>query len=620
MKKILCWFLALALFAAAGCAKEEKEGEAPFVPVKNEAQYQKFLAAGADSGYSTVAEAADSIAQDASSSELSLSSGETSYSGTNLQVEAVDEGDIVKTDGHYIFRAANNQIYVVKTEAGTMTQTDTVGLKDSQYVQELYLDENRLVAVCGGNAVIPYAAGVSKESEPARYGVKVYIYDRNGDGTLTLSREIDQEGNYLTSRKVGNCFYLVTSLYSYYATTAETPVYRDSVAGDAVTSLPYDRIYYPGTEESFSPEQLVVGAVDLSAETPIDVNSYLGAGDTFYMNEEMLYVIARQYNPVRILPMEDSGSTASVAGIATDSSANESTVYAFHIDGVKVAAAATAKIPGSVLNQFSLDEYQGHLRIATTVVAKEGETDNRLYVLDRKLNTVGSVTGLAPGETLYAARFIGDEGYLVTFEQTDPLFALDLADPTAPKVLGELKIPGYSGYLQPYEDDLLLGIGKEVTVDSTDWSMEPVALTQGVKIALFDVSDLSRPRELWSTEIGDRGSDSDALYSHKAVLLDRGKELLALPITVYVRNESQQGTDDFGTLKQQGSYIFHLNEAGIEMKAFITHGMGENENYDTFAQIDRNLYIGDVLYALSQGKITALDLQTMQEISTLTLK
>ncbi len=146
---------------------------------------------------------------------------------------------------------------------------------------------------------------------------------------------------------------------------------------------------------------------------------------------------------------------------------------------------------------------------------------------------MGALTGLAKGETIYSARFMGDMAYLVTFEQVDPLFALDLSDPSAPVVLGELKIPGYSGYLHPYDENHLIGVGKEVTLAKTDWSTEPVPLNQGVKISLFDTSDKKNPVEVYHTVIGDRGSECDVIWNHKAFLFKQEKNLLVLPMSVY---------------------------------------------------------------------------------------
>ncbi len=216
---------------------------------------------------------------------------------------------------------------------------------------------------------------------------------------------------------------------------------------------------------------------------------------------------------------------------------------------------------------------------------------------------------------------MGETAYLVTFEQTDPLFVLDLSDPAAPTVLGELKIPGYSNYLHPYDETHLIGIGKEVVLTETDWSVDPVPLDQGVKIALFDISDMENPEEVYSLEIGDRGTDSEALWNHKAFLFDKEKNLLVIPISVYTIQSGGATSETYGEFTKQGSYVFHLDAENIKLEQVISHNIMTGEKTIAWeSYIDRNLYIGNILYALSSEKITSLDLETMEEISTLTLK
>ncbi len=619
MKKLLLFVLLCSLFMA-GCGSVAKEEDGAFLPVENEEKYEEIIAAfGEGYSYATTDMATEEAqVDDAKSSETN------SYSETNVQVESVDEGDIVKTDGDYIYRAVNNRIYVVKANDGAMEQVDVLTLSENDYVQELYVDENRLTAVCGGNFAMPYTEkeGVAESDSIYHTGTRLLVYDIRDKANIVLEREILQEGNFLTARKVGDIFYLITSQYpSYYVwETGDLPVYSDSINGETKT-LSYDQIYYPAGVEEIPSNQLLVGSVDLAAAEEIAIKSYLGAGETVYMNESSLYIVANTgYGSIGILEdtATSSDDVSSSAAVAT--STNESLLYAFDIDGVSVSARSNRTIPGSILNQFSMDEYEGYFRIAMTVTDENGETDNCLYILDQDLNDVGSLTGLAPGESIYSARFMGENAYLVTFEQTDPLFALDLSDPAAPKALGELKIPGYSGYLHPYDENLLIGIGKEVILATTDWSVEPVPLVQGLKIALFDISDMENPVEVYSTEIGDRGTDSDALWNHKAFLFDKEKNLLVLPISVYTFKEPAQSEEAYGEFTQQGSYIFHIDATEIKLEKVITHTTGEDEYADWESYIDRNLYIDNVLYALSPEKFTSLDLTTMEEIATLVLK
>ncbi len=264
------------------------------------------------------------------------------------------------------------------------------------------------------------------------------------------------------------------------------------------------------------------------------------------------------------------------------------------------------EVPGQVLNQFSMDEYDGYFRVATTSGDVWGSSpQNNVYVLDGGLNIVGRLEGLAPGERIYSARFMGDRVYLVTFVRVDPLFVIDLADPTSPRVLGELKIPGYSDYLHPYDETHVIGLGKE----STETNESGFALYEGVKLALFDVSDPANPVEVSKYTIGDRGTDSFALYDHRAFLFSREKNLLVIPISLV---EGEQWT-------WQGAYVFDLTlESGFVLKGKVAHSdfASPETAWDYTNMVSRSLYIGDVLYTISEGQVKMNGLADLAEINS----
>jgi uncharacterized secreted protein with C-terminal beta-propeller domain len=275
-----------------------------------------------------------------------------------------------------------------------------------------------------------------------------------------------------------------------------------------------------------------------------------------------------------------------------------------------------------VLDQFSMDEYDSHFRVATTTYGET--TGNHVYILDMGLNIVGSLEGLAPGEMIYSARFMGERGYMVTFRQVDPLFVIDLSDPNNPRELGYLKVTGYSDYLHPYDENHLIGIGKETTEEGE------FAWYQGVKISLFDVSDVSNPQEIDKLEIGDRGTDSPVLWDHKAFLFDKSRNLLVIPILEAKVDPAQypEGVppDAYGEPVWQGAYVFHVSlDGGIEEKGKITHveNIADPEKeyyyyYSPFA-VERSLYIEDVLYTISQAKIKMNSLETLDYINEVEL-
>ena len=244
----------------------------------------------------------------------------------------------------------------------------------------------------------------------------------------------------------------------------------------------------------------------------------------------------------------------------------KTTIQRIKITKKSITFEASGEVPGYVLNQFSMDEYNGYFRIATTVnnnnwrtFAEETTSKNNVYVLDMNLDVAGKLEDLALGEQIYSARFMGDRCYVVTFRNIDPLFVIDLSDPTAPTVLGQLKVTGYSGYLHPYDENHIIGIGKETVYDAK----QDFAWYQGVKMCLFDVSDVSNPVEVAKYEIGDRGTDSPILYDHKSLLFDREKNLLVLPVLLAEIDENDYAGEvpdyAYGEYVWQGAYVFEIS-------------------------------------------------------------
>jgi len=282
---------------------------------------------------------------------------------------------------------------------------------------------------------------------------------------------------------------------------------------------------------------------------------------------------------------------------------------------------ANGLVPGYVLNQFSMDEYNGFFRIATS----NGQSNN-VYVLGEDLDVVGKLEGLAPGENLHSARFMGNRCYLVTFKKVDPLFVIDLENPESPQVLGKLKIPGYSDYLHPYDETHLIGVGKE-TVEAENGDF---AWYQGIKIALFDVSNVSQPKELYKIVIGDRGTDSPVLQDHKAFLFSRSRDLLVLPILLADIDEAKYPNgvppNTYGDFVWQGAYVFNLTlDKGFVLRGRVTHLdntadlMKSGFYFYSPYSVKRALYIDDVLYTISDKRVKINSLTDLNEIGVVEL-
>ncbi|MGF7036302.1 putative secreted protein with C-terminal beta-propeller domain [Paenibacillus mucilaginosus] len=608
------------------------------------------------------------------------SSASPGYSTTNVQVEGVDEGDVIKTDGEFIYQVNRNRIVIADAlPAESMNVVSTVYWEDANfYPQELYVDDTHLVVIgstsypaasvpvpLGGPEDQPQAAPVSGSPSnsviaekkiaiwpaPYRTTTKTIVYELGDRTKLKAVRETELEGHYISSRKIGDSLYIVTNksmnfhwLLRENATPEEKlaaaagPAYRDTAAGDAFVTIGFEDIrYFPKAVE---PNYLLVGGIHLKhPDQKMQVTSYLGSGQYVYASESNLYVTVSEYQAAQPMPIPiDPG----IGGIVTPSipvpraEDTVSVIYKFGLDGGTTRYEGRGSVPGHPLSQFSMDEHDGYFRIATTTGSSwrtdEGTSKNNVYVLDEAMKITGSLEDLAPGERIYSVRYMGSRAYMVTFRQVDPLFAIDLSDPRAPKTLGQLKIPGYSDYLHPYDENHLIGFGKEAVVAKPEpgFTGEPAAFTQGMKMALFDVSDPANPKELFKETIGDRGTESELLHNHKALLFSKEKNLLAFPVTVMeIKDKNAAGSvspQAYGEFTFQGAYVYGLDlQSGFQLRGKVTHLSEEamkkagSSWYGSDLNIERLLYIGDTLYSASQGMMKANDLASLKDLRSLPL-
>lgn len=296
-------------------------------------------------------------------------------------------------------------------------------------------------------------------------------------------------------------------------------MYRDSAKSGDYVPVEIQNIYHFPDESSN--QYLNVATVRLSdPEFPVRISSYLGGGRQMYMSDKNMY-IAKADLPKRGMPFESWNPTT--------------TVFKFEVSKNGLNFKRKGQVPGMLLNQFSMDEHKGYFGVATTKNMVQAQSENNLYVLDGNLNVVGKIEGLAKGERIYSVRFMGDRGYAVTFKNIDPLFALDLKDPRDPQVAGELKIPGFSSYLHPYDETHLIGFGRD-TEEKKLPNGQTVAVRKGIKLTMFDVADLKHPKEMFTTTIGDASAHSQLEQNHKALLFSKDKDLFAFPLVQYQAN------------------------------------------------------------------------------------
>lgn len=429
--------------------------------------------------------------------------GSGGYSDTNVREEGVGEADTVKTDGTHMYILSGSRVEIVNIASEEMTEVSAVTVDPDSYIRELYVEDNRL-AVFYTQSRYTQGDGIDVS---AREYTCTDVYDISDPSAPVKLNTLSQSGVYNTMRVKDGYAYVLSSFYPDTASPrSDAGAYVPSVQG---STLEADRIFMP--EQEMGSEYTVIAAFSLAdPQEQTDSRAVFGSAGLCYVSGENIYVTESCYDT------DDSDVTRTAIR-----------KVAYH-DGLLEGAAQT-KIDGLLNDSFSIDEYNGYLRLVTTISSENGvmpisresspaepDTSNALYVLDGELQLVGEIGDLAPGETVYSARFMGDTGYFVTFRQVDPLFSADLSDPASPQIIGELKIPGFSEYLHPYGEGRLLGIGMDVD--------EEGVTTEGVKLSMFDISDPGNVTEVSKYILEDKYG-TDVSYNYKAVFVDVDKNL-----------------------------------------------------------------------------------------------
>lgn len=562
----------------------------------------------------------------------------TSHSETNVQVAGVDEADIVKNNGEYIFTLdqTTNEITIVKAyPVSDAKVVSTISFATTETPSEMFISDETLLVVGsfysndGEDPIypMPLMEGQGADMIYPYYGSNytfVKLYSLANYETPRLRRSLEFQGSYQTSRKIDDEVYFVINDYKYWTESYEEnpeallPYYNDNeesktlaTCGEISPVLPFEY-----------PNYLNIISVSMSDyDKKIDKEVLLGGSENVYASLDNLYIANTTYE-------RDDTILEEMFDYFWPSK-EMTTLYKFTLDNGDITYDTQGQVDGWVLNQFSMDEYNDYFRIATTQghVSRSGvSSTNNVFVLDNELEVVGSVENIAPGEQIYSARFMGDKGYVVTFEKVDPFFTFDLSDPTNPQIIGQLKIPGYSDYLHPLDENHIIGLGKNA-VESTSGDF---SWYQGVKLAIFDVTDFSSPKELDTIEIGDRGTDSYALYDHKAFLFDKEKQLLVIPVAVAeISPEDKAFSKEknvYGDFTFQGAYVYRVTvEKGFEFLGRVTH-YGDDFSKDQYyyyygdnKAIQRSLYIDDVLYTVSGSMIKMNELYDLKALGEVKL-
>ena len=526
------------------------------------------------------------------------------YSDTNLQVAGVQESDIVKTDGEYIYALSDERILIISASDGTLKKVSELqgseinenGLQKS-YASEMYVTENRLVVlkhfyqysyeekVTDAAAAKPVPGGRYPQYSKTTVGVVIYdITDRSAPKYLG---SYSQSGNYLSSRMIDDVVYLISNegLYSINKedpTTYIPMIYKEN---EGAPLLPEDIRISIDPSYGYSAQYLVVSGIDTEKCELKSSKSVLGYGNNIYSSLENLYVTS--YSQIK------EGGTISGA----------TKIFKFSIDKGAIELKSESTIPGSLLNQFSMDEYKDVLRVVTTVNSFTttgmdksasfvflGGQYNCLYTLDSDLNIIGKIENLASGEHVYSVRFDGDVGYFVTFRQVDPLFTVDLSDSKNPAIQSELKIPGFSEYLHPYGEGLLFGLGRDADATSGRAGF--------MKLSMFNIADPKNVSEA-NKAIIEGVYYSEASYNHKAILINSEKNIIAFP------------TD--------GNYLIYSysTENGFKQQSIISLVTDPKDTPYYYYQNMRGLYINDFLYIMTDNGITSFSMLDYKQFSSL---
>ncbi len=481
-------------------------------------------------------------------------------------------------------------------------------------VQEMYVEGTRLIAVLNCQLKREENNANEKAMYDCLYGggsgkniTMAVAYDISDKKNVKEEWRVFQDGGYISSRLIGDELVLLSQYYVDITQDVDT-VKENCVPENSCDGKKFSRVLVDDIcimEDVYDTSYLVASVLDTDDENTLKTEAVLGAGQNVYCTTETLYATSTEYNTGDVRKAEVFGLSETV----------KTQIYKFDIRNYDIKYLKNASVDGSALNQFSMDEFNGYLRIATTSGDWGENLINQVYVLDQNLETVGLLKDIAKGERIKSVRFTGNTAYVVTFIQTDPLFVIDLTDVKAPKILGELKIPGYSAYLHPVGDGLVMGVGLDGTETGTNG---------GMKVSLFDVSDPTKPVEcgkfIMSGYESDEAQvyvDSDAYYDHKALCWDAENKIMYVP---YSKNVHRWAYSDGKNYNKTTAGIVAL-KVNEEEKSLKTAGdyIANSTDYAQPDEFSRATYINDVVFGYSTytGLLCSFDKGTQKQMDTL---
>ena len=575
---------------------------------------------------------AQSIKADANTGTISKSNTGKDYSTTNIQVENVDEADIVKTDGDYIYSISEANVIITDAkDAENLKVASKIAVKGLP--EDLILYKNKLIVISAETTNGTYYYYSSNNN------TIVSIYDTQDKENPKLVKTYTMYEPYYTSRCIDNKLYVISSGYLRKENDKIVTYYSED---RSKKELALEKFKY--LTDIKTKKQTLISFVDLNnVKDDIKLNSYFIDVSNAYVSENAIYLLNQKYEGGygSVPPISSLFGIQGALGPFLWNANEKEKEYGYYTDIYKFAILdngeieykTKANVKGKTINQYSVDEYNNNLRVALY----DFSDGSRVVIFDKDLKQIGATDYLAKNENMYSSRFIGNKAYLVTYQTIDPLFVIDLSNPTNPKVLGELKIPGYSTYLHPYDENHLIGIGMETkeTVSRNTYGrvVSTTARIVGMKMALFDVSDVENPKEISHVVIGDSRTTSSILTNPKALLFSKEKGLIAIPVNNYKEDFETASSDDIeSTINSyinkstnyisEGYLVYDINtKDGFTLKGSVTHeNATKRSGYVYNSKLLRGLYIENDLFTVSESEIKVNKLDTMEAVSNLKLQ
>ena len=590
---------------------------------KNYTQLEDFIAANAKNvqqyyypgsfngnvgAFVTTVETMSSSSISEASSSAVDSASTPSYTGTNVQVQGVDEPDTVKTDGLHIFVASAAAVTIINAYPPTSAAIASTLSYPNEQVLGIEIAPDRLAVINQRNTNASY--------------VDLLLYNTTQLASPKLIENASIAGNYVSARLSDGYLYAIIQQPSfqfdpYGNLSGAMPVVTENSASH---NLSPSSVYYTDNWAQINYYTMIV-SLSMTTGQERTISILTGDSSTVYVSTSNIYVV---YDIVPLMAADGIPGDVYTGGVISSdmgNGQNSSIFRAAYSNGI-VSVQAAGEVPGTTLNQFSLDEYNGYFRVATSrfaTINNVATTSDDVYVLKENLSIVSSIKNIAPGENIYAVRFDGDQGYVVTFQQVDPLFVISFTNVTHPVIQSALKMNGYSDYLQPLPGGYLLGLGK----DTVPASQGNYSYYLGLKLSLFKVDANGSSTQISKYILGDRGTESAALTDHLAFTYDPTKNITVIPVLL-AQVSGGQTTDTngyplYGDPVYQGAYVFRVNSAGIVLLGRVTQYQNYSDSPTSNLDIYRTIIIGNYLYTISQGEVMVSSLTDFSTITAISL-